>query len=399
MFAGICADGASRLVMASPSLIVDRQLFDEDDIYFGGGDHRTVVHLTGGEFRKLSARRTLSMASPISLQFIQKEEPATIKSAENLYVVTSPNSMRWWRGASDRKIISRVVARSWKSASRSSGGVEPNREVGRQLRSLNCECCSVMGDSNRAAEGGGGLFADAFWVAEASDMSENEAAGTGLGRHRRGFERCRVHQVAGASRGVFAVSGGTDRVAHEQVGCSRAGDDVVAGKCVGAEREYKSAMLDAHGQSCDAMDGLEERHHEAADVMGRACRHGVAADVAVRHPFGKAPLCHGCDAGVSVGVGVDLERHVGEQQCLHAAGMIEMTMGNDHVADVSQCDIYSGELTGQLKAAAGVDQQRRAALGSDEQTGRGSIGHQRRACAEECDIPACVPTFPKWFAT
>lgn len=33
--------------------VVDRQLLDEDDIYFEGGDHRTVVHLKGEEFRKL----------------------------------------------------------------------------------------------------------------------------------------------------------------------------------------------------------------------------------------------------------------------------------------------------------------------------------------------------------
>jgi Ala-tRNA(Pro) deacylase len=33
--------------------IVDRQLLDRDDIYFEGGDHRTVVHLKGGTFRRL----------------------------------------------------------------------------------------------------------------------------------------------------------------------------------------------------------------------------------------------------------------------------------------------------------------------------------------------------------
>ena len=33
--------------------VVDRQLFGQDDIYFEGGDHRTVVHLKGGAFRQL----------------------------------------------------------------------------------------------------------------------------------------------------------------------------------------------------------------------------------------------------------------------------------------------------------------------------------------------------------
>ena len=33
--------------------IVDRQLLDRDDIYFEGGDHRTVVHIKGGAFRRL----------------------------------------------------------------------------------------------------------------------------------------------------------------------------------------------------------------------------------------------------------------------------------------------------------------------------------------------------------
>jgi Ala-tRNA(Pro) deacylase len=33
--------------------IVDRQLLDQDDIYFEGGDHRTAVHLKGGAFRQL----------------------------------------------------------------------------------------------------------------------------------------------------------------------------------------------------------------------------------------------------------------------------------------------------------------------------------------------------------
>ena len=33
--------------------IVDRQLLDQDDIYFESGDHRTVVHLKGGAFRQL----------------------------------------------------------------------------------------------------------------------------------------------------------------------------------------------------------------------------------------------------------------------------------------------------------------------------------------------------------
>ena len=43
--------------------IVDRQLLDRDDIYFEGGDHRTVVHLKGGAFRRLMdkvPRRTIS---------------------------------------------------------------------------------------------------------------------------------------------------------------------------------------------------------------------------------------------------------------------------------------------------------------------------------------------------
>jgi Ala-tRNA(Pro) deacylase len=33
--------------------VVDRQLLDRDDIYFEGGDHRTVVHIKGGAFRRL----------------------------------------------------------------------------------------------------------------------------------------------------------------------------------------------------------------------------------------------------------------------------------------------------------------------------------------------------------
>ncbi len=33
--------------------IVDRQLLDRDDVYFEGGDHRTVVHLKGRAFRRL----------------------------------------------------------------------------------------------------------------------------------------------------------------------------------------------------------------------------------------------------------------------------------------------------------------------------------------------------------
>jgi Ala-tRNA(Pro) deacylase len=33
--------------------VVDRQLLDRDDIYFEGGDHRTVVHLKGRAFRRL----------------------------------------------------------------------------------------------------------------------------------------------------------------------------------------------------------------------------------------------------------------------------------------------------------------------------------------------------------
>ena len=53
-----CEVGAVPPVGAAYGIrtIVDRQLFDEDDIYFEGGDHRTVVHLTGGEFRKLMDR-------------------------------------------------------------------------------------------------------------------------------------------------------------------------------------------------------------------------------------------------------------------------------------------------------------------------------------------------------
>jgi len=33
--------------------VVDRQLLDQDDIYFEGGDHRTLVHLKGGVFQRL----------------------------------------------------------------------------------------------------------------------------------------------------------------------------------------------------------------------------------------------------------------------------------------------------------------------------------------------------------
>jgi len=36
--------------------VVDRQLLDRDDIYFEGGDHRTVVHLKGGAFRRLMGK-------------------------------------------------------------------------------------------------------------------------------------------------------------------------------------------------------------------------------------------------------------------------------------------------------------------------------------------------------
>ena len=50
-----CEPGAVPPIAAAYGLrsLVDESLAKQSDIYFEGGDHRTLVHLSGGEFHKL----------------------------------------------------------------------------------------------------------------------------------------------------------------------------------------------------------------------------------------------------------------------------------------------------------------------------------------------------------
>lgn len=51
-----CDIGAVPAIASAYGLdaVVDSSLDEQDDIYFEGGDHRTVVHITGEQFRKLT---------------------------------------------------------------------------------------------------------------------------------------------------------------------------------------------------------------------------------------------------------------------------------------------------------------------------------------------------------
>ena len=53
-----CAPGAVPAIAAAYGLrsLVDERLEGRSDIYFEGGDHRTLVHLSGDQFRKLMAK-------------------------------------------------------------------------------------------------------------------------------------------------------------------------------------------------------------------------------------------------------------------------------------------------------------------------------------------------------
>ena len=62
----------------------------------------------------------------------------------------------------------------------------------------------------------------------------------------------------------------------------------------------------------------------------------MVVDARVLLPFRKAAGGHGPDPGVAISAGMDFQGHGGQIQRLHAAGMIHVTMRDDHVLDVSQ---------------------------------------------------------------
>ncbi len=55
-----CEVGAIPPVGAAYGMqtLVDRELDAQDDIYFEAGDHKTLIHLTGKQFRELSSSET-----------------------------------------------------------------------------------------------------------------------------------------------------------------------------------------------------------------------------------------------------------------------------------------------------------------------------------------------------
>lgn len=66
-----CAPGAIPPISAPYGLrsVVDEALDAQGDIYFEGGDHRTVVHLTGEQFQRLMANVShgrISQELPVS---------------------------------------------------------------------------------------------------------------------------------------------------------------------------------------------------------------------------------------------------------------------------------------------------------------------------------------------
>jgi Ala-tRNA(Pro) deacylase len=55
-----CAFGAIPPLGAAYGIetLIDSELDEQDDIYFEAGDHRTLVHLSGNQFRNLTAQDT-----------------------------------------------------------------------------------------------------------------------------------------------------------------------------------------------------------------------------------------------------------------------------------------------------------------------------------------------------
>ena len=74
-------------------------------------------------------------------------------------------------------------------------------------------------------------------VGEAPDVDERQRLGPRRRRHRRRLTRDRVHQAAGVLGPALAVTRGADRVADEEVGVARTGDQGIARHAVGAERQ------------------------------------------------------------------------------------------------------------------------------------------------------------------
>ena len=200
--------------------------------------------------------------------------------------------------------------------------------------------------------------------------------------HFGGFARGRMHVGARPGDRLGAIAIGADGIAQEEVGVLGASDRAVAGETIRAESEGLAVRLDAHRQCRNAMLDIEEGNLEAADLARRARAHDVQADLGMLRPFGKAARRHRADAFMRVGVGVDVERDAGEQQRLDAAGMIQMPVRDDDVADGIALEADLVHLPDQLEAAAGVDHERRAAGRGDDHACRGPVGMERRTRAE-----------------
>lgn len=207
-------------------------------------------------------------------------------------------------------------------------------------------------------------------------MHEHEGARIRGDRHLRRLPRDGVHQLPRPRRPLRTVRFGAQGIAEEQIRVSRALNHARVRHTIRAEGEHAPALRHPHRDGRHAMLRAEELDGEAADLAAitRPDRH--ALDCGVDDPLRETGVHQRGDARVRVRLRVDRQRNVREKKRRHPARVIQVAVRDDHVAESADWLPDTRQLPGQLEAAAGVDQERLAAVGSDEQPRRAAVWGQ-----------------------
>ncbi len=111
-------------------------------------------------------------------------------------------------------------------------------------------------------------------------------------------------------------------------------------------------------------------------------------DIRGEVPLGKGARHDRGDAFMRILKGIDVEWDAREEEIEHAAGMVEMPMRDDDVAQLGAVEADKVELARELQPPAGVDQERLAAARGDDHAGHRPRRIERSAGAKQGDLHA-----------
>lgn len=254
---------------------------------------------------------------------------------------------------------------------------------------LNLVDPAIFSKFNRPIEMTGGFSEDVGSIAEAADVGAQQPFSAGLGGNGGGFPGGRVPMAERAGDGIWPIGHRTDRVTEEQVRILGTCNDADTGATISAEREDPPTCRHSNRQRRHAVIYSEKFDCKAAEIVAQPGLDSMALHCRVLFPFRKAAGGDLFDPRMRIGVGVDVERNLRQQQLLYTTRMIKVSMRNDNVAHLLPRETARRHPSRQLEAPAGVDHQRLAAGVGDHHSTTRTRRVKRRAGAEHGQLHRC----------